>query len=80
MAGYVTQHGAFAQVGGVLHRLPDTPQPVCEWVADLTPCRHCEAEMCDGSYADWIEAMAALERNPDPHGDLSWRLNESLSY
>ncbi len=69
MAGFVTQRGAFAQVGGVLHRLPAAPITLQQWAADMTaliPCPHCgERGGCD--CLEWLDAMGIC---PQCGGDV----------
>jgi hypothetical protein len=67
--GIVTAAGAFVQVGGVLHRLPATAQPVAQWVAqvEVNLCPECGEPVCECIPP---EAMAALlaRIDADPHG------------
>jgi hypothetical protein len=69
LSGIVTERGVFAPVGGVLHRLPATQQPVREWMAqvEVSLCPECHEPVCDCIPADRWAAL--LERiDADPHG------------
>jgi hypothetical protein len=86
MAGHVTQCGVFVEVGAARLPLPVARTPVGQWVAQviadidsgaLLPCEHCGG-YCGCGCDWWLEAMEA--REVDPHGDLSWRESEELSY